>query len=63
MNFKENLKTTRRNKGFTQEILAKKIEVSKFTIQKYEQGNREPNLEQLERIKIALGCLWEDLLG
>ena len=34
----------------------------KFTISKYEQGTREPDLATLEKIKVALDCSYDDLL-
>lgn len=63
MNFKENLKVIRKNKGLTQEELANLVELSKFAIRHYEQGQTEPSLEILKKIKIALDCSYDDLLA
>ena len=62
MNFKENLKQIRRIKGLTQEELAEKVNVTKFAIRHYEQGQTEPKFEILEKIKVALDCSYDDLL-
>ena len=60
--FSKNLKEIRRIKGFTQDELAEKLQLNKFTISKYEQGTREPDLATLEKIKIVLNCSYDDLL-
>lgn len=46
----ENIKATRKARGFTQETLAKKTGFSLATIQKYEEGARRPLLEGIEKI-------------
>lgn len=60
--FNKNLKEIRQLRGFTQEEFAEKLGLNKFTISKYEQGTREPDLSTLEKIKIALDCSYDDLL-
>ena len=60
--FSKNLKEIRQLRGFTQEEFAEKLGLNKFTISKYEQGTREPDLNTLEQIKIALDCSYDDLL-
>lgn len=60
--FSRNLKEIRKIKGYSQEELAEKLGLNKFTISKYEQGTREPDLNTLEKIKIALDCSYDDLL-
>lgn len=62
MNFKENLKRIRTERNLTQEQLANLIGVSKFSIQNYEQGKREPSLELLESLVKALECNYTDLM-
>ena len=62
MNFKVNLKTIRKSKKMTQQQLAEKAKINYANICNYEQGIREPNFEQLEKIKIALDCSYDDLL-
>ncbi len=49
--FSERLKYLRLRKGMTQEEVAEKLGLSRFAIQKYESGEREPNFMTL--IKIA----------
>lgn len=46
--FKDALKELRTKHKLTQEELATKIGLAKSTISMYENGNREPNMEQLE---------------
>ena len=62
IDFPRNLKEIRRSKGFSQEEFADLTELTLNTIRNYEQGRREPNLLTLEKIKIALGCSYDDLL-
>lgn len=62
IDFPRNLKEIRKLKGLTQEEFAEKLGLNKFTIAKYEQGTREPDLLTLEKIKVALDCSYDDLL-
>ena len=62
IDFPRNLKEIRKIRGYSQEELAEKLGLNKFTISKYEQGTREPDLNTLEKIKIALNCSYDDLL-
>ena len=62
IDFPRNLKEIRRSKGLSQEEFAEKLGFNKFTISKYEQGTREPDLATLEKIKTALDCSYDDLL-
>ena len=63
MNFKENLKTLRIKKGFTQEELAKLLNVSLETLRRYEQGRAQPQkLEILESLTQILECDYNELL-
>jgi len=48
--FSKVFRTLRQRDHLTQEQLAKKLEISKSAISMYENGNREPDLETLERI-------------
>ncbi|MEG1003493.1 MAG: helix-turn-helix transcriptional regulator [Clostridium sp.] len=56
------LKNARRKAGLTQEELANNIGVSKFTIAKYEQGQREPNLDTLSKIINELDIDFWDII-
>lgn len=62
MNFKENLKNLLKERNITQAELSRKLNVDRSSITNYIKGNREPNLEQLEKIKNFLGCSYDDLL-
>ena len=44
-NFSDMLKYLRKREGLTQQELAKKLDISKSTVSKYENGNREPDFE------------------
>ena len=48
--FSEQLKNLRKERGLTQEQLAKLLKISKSAISMYENGNREPNFETEELI-------------
>ncbi len=56
------LKGFREKRGWTQEMLAKKVGVSRVTIARIEIGNRRPSLELLERLAKALKVKVGDLL-
>lgn len=62
MNFKENLKNLLKERNVTQAELSRKLNVDRSSITNYIKGNREPNLEQLEKIKNILACSYDDLL-
>ena len=48
------IKDARKAKGLTQDQLAQKSGVATMTIRRYETGNRQPRLEQLQKIADAL---------
>ena len=56
------LKQIREKRGWTQEILAKKVSVARVTIARIETANRKPSLELLERLAKALKVKVGDLL-
>lgn len=49
-NFSNTLKSLRVREGLTQGELADKLKISRSTIGMYEQGEREPSFEMLEKI-------------
>lgn len=59
----ERLKEIRSDHGDTQAGLAKKINVSKFTVQSWEQGKSEPSHSMLVRICRIYGVSSDFLLG
>lgn len=56
------IKQFRKEKGLTQKELAAKLGVAEITIRKYESGDREPKLDQLEKIASALDIEFLDLM-
>jgi transcriptional regulator with XRE-family HTH domain len=52
----EKILRIREEKGITRKDLARKLEVTPATITRYEKGDREPKLEQLEKLSQALEC-------
>ena len=63
MSLGQNIQILRKETGLTQAELARKIDVSAITIQQYERGVREPNLETIEKIAKALGVEFIDVLA
>ncbi len=61
--FKEKLKTSRTNAGFSQDDLADEIGVNRATISFYEKGKRKPDIEMFIRIANALNVSCDYLLG
>lgn len=57
------LKELRINKKMTQEELGKKINVTKVSISGYENGNRSPDTETLQKIADTFGVTTDYLLG
>lgn len=55
---KEWLKDKRISKGFTQETLAIKAGIAKTTYASYEQGQRNPSIENAKEIANILGISW-----
>lgn len=52
--FAENLKKIRKDKGYTQEILAEKLNVVRQTISKWEKGLSLPDVDMLSKIANVL---------
>lgn len=52
--FAENLKKIRKNKGYTQEILAEKLNVVRQTVSKWEKGLSLPDVDMLSKIANVL---------
>ncbi|NLJ95878.1 MAG: helix-turn-helix transcriptional regulator [Clostridiales bacterium] len=48
--FHNNLKLARKTRGYTQDEIAKLLNIAKSTYCHYENGNRKPNIDTLERI-------------
>lgn len=59
----DRIREARKAKHMTQEELGELIGVSGVTIMRYEKYQREPRMEQLQKIGEALGVNWTYLLG
>jgi len=63
MNFGESIKKIREEKGFSQEELAKKLDVAQSTIGMWESGKRTPKLDELNRLSRVLNITINRLIG
>lgn len=63
MTFGERLKALRKKAGLTQEELANDTRVSQKTIQRWECEERQPRLEEIKALALALGVSENDLLN
>ena len=63
MMFSENLKTLRKEKGFSQEQLATRLNVVRQTVSKWEKGLSVPDAELLIQLSEVLNVSVSDLLG
>jgi transcriptional regulator with XRE-family HTH domain len=61
--FSENLKTLRKQKGFTQEELAARLNIVRQTVSKWEKGLSVPDAELLTRLAEILEVPVSTLLG
>ena len=59
----DNIKNLRKNKGFTQEELANKLNVVRQTVSKWEKGYSVPDAEMLKKIAETLDTDVSQLLG
>lgn len=57
------IKTTRKNKGLTQQQLAQRLGVTKALISAYENLTRKPSLDILVRLSNILNCSTDYILG
>ncbi len=63
MTLGDNLRTLRIAAGYTQEVLAKKLNLSKANVSKYESGAIEPNISTMVSISILFSVSVDFLLG
>ena len=61
--FQENLKTLRKQQGFTQETLAERLNVVRQTVSKWEKGLSVPDAELLVKLSEVLEVSVSTLLG
>lgn len=58
-----NIKTFRKNKGYSQETLAQELFVVRQTVSKWEKGQSVPDAEMIEKLADTLDVSVNDLLG
>lgn len=63
MKFDENLRALRKEKSFSQEYLAEKMNVSRQTISKWENGTAMPDLKKLTELAQLFDTSMDELLG
>ncbi|MCP4438005.1 MAG: helix-turn-helix transcriptional regulator [Aureispira sp.] len=63
MNFADNLKKIRAEKGLKREDLAQKVDTSAAIIGRYERGERTPSIEIAKNLATALGISLDYLVG
>lgn len=63
MKFDENLRNLRKEKEFSQEYLAEKMNVSRQTISKWENGTAMPDLKKLTELAELFNTSMDELLG
>lgn len=63
MELGKNINALRKEKGFSQEKLAEKVNVTRQTISNWELGETSPNPEQLILLSIALDKSIDELVG
>jgi len=61
--FSENLKTLRKQRGMSQEVLAQQLNVVRQTVSKWEKGLSVPDAEMLTRISDLFSVPVSELLG
>lgn len=59
----ENIRRERKTAGLTQEVLAEKADLAPRVVQKIEGGQITILISTLRRIRKALGCPYDKLLG
>jgi transcriptional regulator with XRE-family HTH domain len=60
--FAQNLRQIRREKKLTQEEMADRLGTSQSAYSDMENARNSPTLTTVERVAVALGCPYEDLL-
>ena len=57
-----NLVRLRMEKGMTQEALAEKADISHRYLQSLEAGQKQPSINVVAQLRLALRCSWDELL-
>lgn len=61
--FGDALKQARLSRDLTQDLLSIKTGIAAKQISNFETGTRKPAYDNLQKLRKALGCSWEELLG
>ena len=61
--FNENLREIREKRGFSQKEMSEQLDVARSTYSLYESGNREPNIQTINKIACILNISTDILLG
>ena len=61
--FGQNVRRQRSARGLSQEKLAEKVDLNIRNVQRIEAGQINILITTARRIKSALGCTWDDLMG
>jgi transcriptional regulator with XRE-family HTH domain len=62
MGFQKRIKELREEKGWTQEVLAKKLNIARSNISKYESGGLDASTDMLKKLADLFGCTTNYLL-
>lgn len=63
MKLGENIRTIRKSRGLTQQMLADRMGLVKATISSWELNRTQPKMEIIEQLCLALDCKKSDLIG
>lgn len=63
MEMSERIKTFRKERGYSQEQIARKLHITQSAVSQWEQGITAPNANQIGALADLLGTTADDLLG
>lgn len=63
MEIGQKIREARKKKGLTQAVVAQRAKIAVNSLRLYEGGKRQPHLEQIRRIALAIGVTVSDLVG
>ena len=63
MEIGQQIREARKKKGLTQVVVAQRAKIAINSLRLYEAGKRQPHLEQIRRIALAIGVTVSDLVG
>ena len=62
MPFADSLSQLRKQRGLTQEALARMIDITKTQVYRYENGTSQPTLDVIKRLALALSVTSDELI-